>query len=52
MAKSSAVDMAAIEQMFKQLTTKMDVTNSKIDSTKGQLSNEIKDTNTKLESKT
>ena len=31
MAKSSVVDMAAIEQMFQQLTTKMDETNGKIE---------------------
>ena len=30
MANSSAVDMAAIEQMFKQLTTKMDETKTEI----------------------
>ena len=45
--------MAAIEQMFKQLTTKMDENNSKIDSTNSQLSNqlssEIKDTYNRIE---
>ena len=57
-AKSQAVDMAAIEQMFKQLTNKMDETkteiketNSKIASTKGQLFSEIEKTNSQLNSK-
>ena len=53
MAKSSSVDMAAIEQMFKQLTTKIDENknqlSSEIEKTNSKQSSKIKDTNNKID---